>query len=750
MPVVMIGGLLAGAFFLGSCSSEESTGSPRSGAAVVRTVEPMAADTMEMDSPLASGDESLFQDPEPVMGDSVVSSMLESARQHYISAMNAQEDGDSARCASQFEETIGILNELAYVPDIESNRDFNDLSKAVVEDYEQYIARIDSLSPESSISALREKLNQVVEGADSSGASTPTSIVRSSSVPLVINSLVEKNISFFQGRGRGHMERWLAQSGRYFPLMRRILADEGVPEDLVYLTMVESGVNPVARSWAKAVGMWQFIKGTGKLYGLKSDYWYDERRDVEKATRAAARHLKDLHDQFGDWYLVLSSYNAGAGRVYRAIRRSGGMTDFWKLRRLLPRETRNYVPELIAVTLIGSHPDDYGFKGIVPESPPEHEFAVVPDCVDLDVLAKCAGTDAESLKLLNPELVQWCTPPRSSGYRLRIPAGQLDEFKKKYAAIPEDQKHDFIVHTIRRGETMAAIAKKYGVSMNVLRDVNRLAASRKRLPVGKGLLIPVAKGSERYASAEKFATPLDRDKNGGLVRAPERQRDRTKLDHAIAQGQLAGSDDTDAGTNGERVRYRIKKGDTIGKIAEEFGLRATDIRNWNNIPYGKHIIAGKSLVLHPGKGAQSSRLKSSAGSAADDGYAANDADATVHTIRRGETLATIGKAHGVSVGQLKEWNSIDGSNINAGDALRVNANAPSLNAAPMKRQVVPPTASKAPAEDKFMRYVVKKGETLWDIARAHNTEPGQIKAHNQIARNKIYAGQILLIPLSVR
>ncbi|HAP35322.1 MAG TPA: hypothetical protein DCQ28_05040, partial [Bacteroidetes bacterium] len=650
-----------------------------------------AQDTMQL-RPVQSVDpavDSIGADSLGGADEKQIAELLEQARGHYLSAMQAQAEGDSMLSADEFEEAIKHLNEASYFPNIEMNSDFNELSRSVIEDYEKYIATIDSIGPNSSIFALREKLNLDIEKIDITNIQIPPSLVPKTDVPLHINEYTKRTISFFMGKGRSHMENWIYRSGRYFPMMSRVFAEEGLPPELMYLSLPESGLNPVARSWAKAVGLWQFMKGTGSMYGLRSNYWYDERRDFEKATRAAARHMKDLYREFNDWHLVFVAYNAGGGWVRRGIRRSGS-TDYWEMRHRLPRETRNYVPQYIAVALIIMRPEAFGFGDITKADSLSYEYVTVDDCIDLGILADCAGTDLEKIKDLNPELTQWCTPPNYKGYQLRVPFGTAAIFAENYSMIPDDKKLDFATHVIKRKETISQIAKRYNVTTAILLEVNKLSRS-KRLKVGATLVIPV-KSNSAYAlvDAQRKKEIADIARYNRVKEEGRKYSETKKSIASVSQKNKSKLQKATYEPQGrKKVVFTVKPGETLGHIAEWFNVRASHIRNWNNIPYGKHIYSRQRLTIwvpeeklefYKSLAKQPTAQKEKSISAVSSVKKKNVEQAgkasvgwVRHKVKRGETLEKIAAEYDVAIADVKSWNRLRTSRINAGEMLEIFA-----------------------------------------------------------------------------
>jgi peptidoglycan lytic transglycosylase D len=299
---------------------------------------------------------------------------------------------------------------------------------------------------------------------------------------------VEQNVGFFTTKIRDRFSLWLSRSGAYLDIMTDILKKKDVPEDIVFLSLIESGFNPYAYSIAHAAGPWQFIASTARRYGLEINWWKDERRDPVKSTEAAADYLKDLYSMFGSWNLAMAAYNAGEGKILKAMKR-GKVDDYWDLRetRHIRTETKDYVPKFIAARIIASNPEDFGFEHIDYKEPLRYDKVELESPVDLSVAAECAGTTLEEIRRLNPELRRWCTPPDVSHYSLRIPEGTKDSFLEKLSSLPEKDRFTMDRYTVRRGDTFRRISRRTGVPVNVILSLNSMER-----------IMPLKQGSKIY------------------------------------------------------------------------------------------------------------------------------------------------------------------------------------------------------------------------------------------------------------
>jgi membrane-bound lytic murein transglycosylase D len=370
-------------------------------------------------------------------------------------------------------------------------------------------------------------------------------------LPLVSNDHIESVLDYFQGSGRAYVERVLSRLGLYEPIISEALRREGLPQDLIFMAGAESGFNPFALSRKGAKGIWQLMLPRAREYGLKKDRWVDEREDPEKSTEAAVRHLKDLYQRFGDWYLAMAAYNCGPASVQRAVEKTG-YADFWVLRDLqaLPRETQNFVPIILATAQIARDPKAYGFD-IEPSLPLATDQVAVDAPIHLRLVAQLVGHSVEELVQLNPGLLRWSTPPNGPEYILNLPAGTKEKFEEGIARIPPDKRLWWRAHRVVEGETISRIASKYRLSTPAMERANHLDDGA-AIEAGSLLILPLAPG-----------TDIAFDGASG----PRR-----------------------------RLQYRIRPGDTLGGIAARFDVTANQIRKWNRIR-GSRIIAGKTLTL---------------------------------------------------------------------------------------------------------------------------------------------------------
>jgi membrane-bound lytic murein transglycosylase D len=476
--------------------------------------------------------------------------LIEQVKEKFASGEANYKAGHLAAARRDFDDAVDWMLESGYDPN--SDPKLRELFQQVTDKvytYELQAFRAgDGFSEAPAVPAPIDEVAEMTFPVDPKLRERAENVAKNVShdMPLTVNDVVASYLNFFQTpRGRAIVENGLRRKGKYQEMISRILKEEGVPQDLVYLAQAESAFQPLALSRAGARGIWQFVQWRGNEYGLKRSWWVDERLDPEKATRAAAQHLRDLYELYGDWYLAMAAYNCGPGNVQKGIERTG-YADFWELykRNVLPKETKNYVPIILALTLIAKDAQHYGIVVDVDEPVPTD--TVKPGrAIDLRLVAETVDVDVATLRTLNPSLLRMITPD-DPDFVLHLPEGTSGKFSAEIAEIPPDKWVSWRRHRVEAGETLTSIAKTYHVTPAAIADANDLEHGA-QLEAGEKLIIPATR-------------PLEETK--------------PKL-----------------------VRYRVRKGDTLGGIADQFSVTSEDVRKWNGLKTG-HVSRGMVLRIY--------------------------------------------------------------------------------------------------------------------------------------------------------
>ena len=523
--------------------------------------------------------------PAPPPPQDPVSILITSSQKHFDAGERELKLGHLDRARAEFDRSVDVLLESPYGArtDARLREHFDRLIDRINAHEVTALAQGDGFSEKKYEAAAIDELLKIATFPRPPADSETTATVKDDlsrtahDVDIPQNSRVLSYVELFQGRLRDYIQESLTRGAKYLPMIQNVFRAEGLPLDLAFIPIIESGFKTNALSKASAKGPWQFMKPTAADHGLKTDWFIDERSDPEKSTIAAAKHLKMLAKMFdGDWHLVLAAYNGGQGRLQRAMERAG-TEDFWDLSstaKYLPKETREYVPLILAAMIVGRNPTQYGFE-MAAVDPISYEKVPVNRAIDLRRVAEWTGTSVDEIQSLNPELRRWTTPVRYPNYEVKVPVGTAEQFRAKLASARADDLNTLRWHVVKRGESLAAIARKRGVSRTELAAANNLS-TRSAVRAGQELIIPtqpatmLARGTQRTAPAVAASRPVT-----GTATVPEVSR-------------VSASNAT--------KYYRVKRGDTLFTIARLFDTTVDKIKSWNRLR-GNSISAGTRLLV---------------------------------------------------------------------------------------------------------------------------------------------------------
>jgi membrane-bound lytic murein transglycosylase D len=520
--------------------------------------------------------------PEP---DDPIAALIAVSQKHFENGERELKVGHLDRARAEFDRAVDVLLESPYGArtDARMREHFDRLIDRINAYEVTALEQGDGFSEKKYEPASIDELLKIATFAKPDADAKTTATVKDDlsrtvhDIDIPQNSRVLSAVELLQGRLRDYVQESLTRGAKYLPMIQDVFRAEGLPLDLAFIPIIESGFKANALSRAKAKGPWQFMAPTAKDHELKIDWFIDERSDFEKSTIAAAKYLKMLSKMFnGDWHLVLAAYNGGQGRIQRAMQRSG-LTNFWDLsatQKYLPKETREYVPLILAGMIIGRNPAQYGFE-IGDVEPIAYEKVTVPEAIDLRRVAEWTGTTVDEIQALNPELRRWTTPVRYPNYELKVPVGTAEQFRARLAAARPGELATLNWHTVRSGENLISIARKHGVTRSELAAANGLSTTA-RLRAGQKLVVPrppttlLATRTERAAPAVAASRPVS-----GTGSVPDAVR---------------------ASNRQTTTYYRVKRGDTLTKIARLFNTTVEAIKSWNGLR-SNTITAGSRLVI---------------------------------------------------------------------------------------------------------------------------------------------------------